>query len=56
MEINYLAEINAFERWLESNYLPISSQLLWYRRMNLFNRRGWSEGVVVDKLRVMAAM
>lgn len=56
MEINYLAEINAFERWLESNYLPISSQLLWYKIMNLFNRSGWSEWVVVDNLRLMAAM
>ena len=56
MEINYLAEINAFERWLESNYLPISSQLLWYKMMNLFNRSGWSEWVVVDNLRLMAAM
>ena len=56
MEINYLAEINAFERWLESNYLPIPSQLLWYKMMNLFNRSGWSEWVVVDNLRLMAAM
>ena len=56
MEISYLAEINAFERWLESNYLPISSQLLWYKMMNLFNRSGWSEWVVVDNLRLMATM
>ena len=56
MEINYLAEIIAFERWLETNYLPISSQLLWYKMMNYFNRSGWSEWVIVDNLRLMAAM
>ena len=46
MEINYLAEIIAFERWLETNYLPIPSQLLWYKMMNYFNRSGWSEWVI----------
>lgn len=56
MEINFLAEIIAFERWLETNYLPISSQLLWYKMMNLFNRSGWSEWVIVDNLRLMATM
>ena len=56
MEINYLAEIIAFERWLETNYLPIPSQLLWYKMMNYFNRSGWSEWVIVDNLRLMAAM
>lgn len=56
MEINYLAEIIAFERWLETNYLPIPSQLLWYKMMNYFNRSGWSEWVTVDNLRLMAAM
>ena len=56
MEVNYLAEIIAFERWLETNYLPISSQLLWYKMMNLFNRSGWSEWVIVDNLRLMATM
>ena len=56
MDVNYLAEIIAFERWLETNYLPISSQLLWYKMMNLCNRSGWSEWVTVDNLRLMAAM
>lgn len=56
MEINYLAEIIAFERWLETDYLPIPSQLLWYKMMNYFNRSGWSEWVTVDNLRLMAAM
>lgn len=54
--MNYLAEIIAFERWLETNYLPTSSQLLWYKMMNLCNRSGWSEWIIVDNLTLMAAM
>lgn len=54
--MNYITEINAFERWLETNYLPISSQLLWYKLMFMFNKSGWSEWVTVDNLRLMAAM
>jgi hypothetical protein len=56
MEINYLAEIIAFERWLESHYLPIPSQLLWYKLMYIVNKAGWCEWVVVDNLRLMAAV
>lgn len=54
--MNYIAEINAFEQWLELHYLPISSQLLWYKLMSIANRSGWSEWVSVDNLRLMAAM
>lgn len=54
--MNYLAEILAFEQWLETHYLPISPQLLWHKLMYLCNRSGWSEWVTVDNLRLMAAM
>lgn len=54
--MNYILEITAFEQWLETHYLPISPQLLWYKLMNLCNRSGWSEWVTVDNLRLMAAM
>lgn len=54
--MNYMLEIIAFEQWLETHYLPISPQLLWYKLMNLCNRSGWSEWVTVDNLRLMAAM
>lgn len=54
--MNYLAEIIAFERWIETNYLPCSSQLIWYRLMNLSNQSGWSEWIVVDNQRLMAAV
>lgn len=54
--MDYIKEINAFERWCENNYLPISSQLLWYKIMQRFNRNGWREWVSVDNLTLMAAM
>ena len=55
MALNYLAEILAFEQWLETHYLPILPQLLWYKMLYLCNRSGWSEWVTVDNLRLMAA-
>ncbi len=54
--MTYIDLINAFERWLETNYLPISSQLLWYKLISLFNRCGWSEWVTVDNHRLMSIM
>jgi len=51
--LNYIAEINSFERWLETNYLPAPSQLLWYKLLMLCNRAGWAEWVTVDNLRLM---
>lgn len=54
--MTYIDLINAFERWLETNYLPVSSQLLWYKLISLFNRCGWSEWVTVDNHRLMSMM
>lgn len=54
--LNYLAEIIAFERWLENNYLTRDAQLLWYRLMYQANKCNWPEWVTVDNLRLMAAM
>lgn len=54
--MTYIDLINAFERWLETNYLPISSQLLWYKLISLFNRCGWSEWITVDNQRLMSIM
>ncbi len=54
--MSYIDLIKAFERWLETNYLPISSQLLWYKLISLFNRCGWSEWVIVDNQRLMALL
>lgn len=52
-DMNYIQELNAFERWLETNYLPATSQLLWYKLVALFNRCGWKEWITVDNQRLM---
>ena len=54
--MNLIEEYNAFERWLETNYLPATSQLLWDKLFRLFNRCGWAEWVIVDNLRLMSLM
>jgi len=52
--MSYIDYINAFERWLETNYLPSLAQLLYYKILGIFNRAGWSEWVTVDNCRLMA--
>lgn len=54
--MSYIDLINAFERWVETNYLPISSQMLWYKLISLFNKCGWSEWITVDNQRLMSIM
>ena len=53
MRIQYLSQINAFERWLESHYLPGSAQLLYYKLLSINNMAGWSEWIQVDNQRVI---
>lgn len=54
--MTYIDLINAFEKWLETNYLPSSSQLLWYKLICRFNKCGWSEWITVDNHRLMCDM
>lgn len=54
--MSYIDLINAFERWLETNYLPSSAQLLWYKLIHIFNRAGWCEWVTVDNQRLMSVI
>lgn len=54
--MTYIDLVNAFEKWLETNYLPISSQLLWYKLISLFNKCGWCEWITVDNHRLMSIM
>ena len=54
--MSYIDLVKAFEIWLETNYLPIPSQLLWYKLIGLFNRCGWAEWISVDNQRLMAIM
>jgi len=54
--MTYIDLINAFEKWLETNYLQSSAQLLWYKIISLFNKSGWSEWIGVDNRRLMVMM
>lgn len=54
--MNYITEINGFERWLEINYLHPTAQLLWYKLMYYNNRFGWEEWFQVDNRRLMMAL
>lgn len=54
--MTYIDLINAFEKWLETNYLPSSAQLLWYKLISIFNKAGWCEWVTVDNYRLMSIM
>lgn len=51
--MTYIDLLNNFNQWLESNALPCSSQLMYFRLLNVFNRAGWPEYVQVDNLRMM---
>jgi len=52
--MTYIEKLNAFDRWLETNYLPAQSQLLWYKLISLFNKCGWAEWVTIDNQRLMS--
>lgn len=52
--MTYIEALNAFNLWLESNALAASSQLLYFKLLNVFNRAGWPEYVQVDTRRIMS--
>lgn len=54
--MTYINLIKAFEKWLETNYLPSMAQLLWYKLVSLFNKAMWSEWIIVDNYRLMALL
>lgn len=54
--MNYVAEIVAFEQWVETHYLSQAAQILWYKLMAIDNRSGWQEWVQIDNMRLMSAM
>ena len=51
--MTYIDYLNDFNRWLESNRLPASSQLLYFKILDVFNRTGWQTLVQVDNRRIM---
>lgn len=52
----YISQLNAFHRFTEANYLPMTAQLLWFKLIDLCNRCGWQEWVQLDTLRMMAML
>lgn len=52
--IDYIKQLNGFERWLESHYLPSAAQLLYYKLLSINNMAGWCEWIQVDNQRVMS--
>jgi len=52
--MDFIKEVNAFEQWTRTNYLPATSQLLWYKVFMLCNRAGWPEWITVDNLSLMS--
>lgn len=54
--MNYIREINGFERWLETHQLPTTAQLLWYKLLYWSSRSGWQEWTQVDNRRLMVSL
>ena len=54
LKYNYVLLNEGFYRWLETNYLPIQSQILFLKLIHLFNLSGWSEWLAVDNQRLMS--
>lgn len=54
--MNYLLEINAFERKMRESPLPIAAQLMWYKLMQFCNGLRWPETFQLDTARLSALM
>lgn len=51
--MNYLREINAFERQMRRQPLSTTAQLLWYKLMQFANGLYWPERFQIDNKRVL---
>jgi hypothetical protein len=54
--MNYITQINAFEDWLETNPLPDTAQLMWYKLMCINNKCGWLDWFDLANTTLMAKM
>lgn len=54
--MNYIREINAFERRMRRSPLPTTAQLLWYKLMQFANRLRWPECFSIDNDRLILLM
>ena len=51
--MSYITYLNEFNRWLESNELSDTAQLLYFKLLDVFNRAGWPESACLSPLKVM---
>lgn len=51
--MTYIDYLNRFNRWSESNDLPVFAVVLYYRLLDKFNRDLWPSSERVDTLRLM---
>lgn len=58
--MNYIAQLNAFEQWLETHDeefdIGMTEQLLWYKLMGICNRCDWKEWFTVSLTRLEGLM
>lgn len=50
--MTYIDYLNRFNRWLDSNTLSSSAQLLYFKILDVFNRANWPECVQIDNRRL----
>ena len=55
MSVNYLEQINGFQRWKEVNPLPASAIALWYELLATCNKAGWPEEFTVRNAVIQAS-
>ena len=51
--MTYIDYLNRFHQYLESNALPLTAQLLYFKLLHIFNRAGWPPYIRVDNPRLM---
>lgn len=54
--MNYILEINAFERRMRRSPLPTTAQLLWYKLMHFSNTLHWPGWFSIDNERLLKLM
>ena len=50
--MTYIDYLNRFNHYMDSNPLPESAQLLYYKLLHIFNRAGWPDTVAVTNRRL----
>ncbi len=53
MNVNFVSEMTAFNRWIKSNSLSANSRLLWFQMFLYWNEAGFPDWLQVDIVRLM---